>query len=159
MKPVFYDPGRKRWKRLRRVFDITAVLSTLLLLLFFLGVLRKQSLPGLPFPGDRHNLRAYVPVPTHLKGGRPARRKTNRKPSEVTLNQDEGIRAAFYQVSDPQGYASLKTHIHQIDLLFPDWLHLVSPDGDLKAVTNLYPAHFYSVVDHAGVHGIDPENQ
>ncbi len=35
----------------------------------------------------------------------------------------------------------------------------MSPDGDLKAVTNLYPAQFYSVVDHAGVHGIDPQNQ
>ena len=160
MKPVFYDPERRRWKRLRRVLDVVAVVSTVVLVLFSAGVLKKESLPGLPFPGDRHNFHAYVPTAnSRLKGARPSRRKTHRKPSDVVLNQDEGIRAAFYQVSDPQGDASLKAHIHQIDILFPDWLHLVSPDGALKAVTDQYPAHFYDVVDRAGVHGIDPENK
>jgi len=159
MKPVFYDPERKRWKRLRRFLDVTAVISTVVLVLFSIGVLRKQSLPGLAFSGGRHNFHAYVPTAERLKGTRPARRKTHRRPSDIVMNQDEGLRAAFYQVSDARGYASLKAHIHQIDLLFPDWLHLISPDGDLKAVTTLYPAHYYSVVDKAGVHGIDPENQ
>ncbi len=163
MKAVFYDPQRKRWKRLRRFLDVVAVVSTIVLVLFSVGVLKRISLPGLPFPDSHRNFHAYVPAAAaKLKGLRPARRKTHRKPSDVTLNQDEGIRAAFLQgssVSDGEGYASLRAHIHQIDLLFPDWLHVISPDGKLQAVTALYPAHFYDVVDGKGVvHGIDPDN-
>ncbi len=138
-------------------------MSTVVLVLFSLGVLRKNSLPGLPFPGDRRNVHAYIPqAALKLKGARPPRRKTGKRPSEVVLNQDEGIRAAFLQggkTSDPEGYASLKAHIHQIDLLFPDWLHLVTPDGRVKALTDQYPLHLYDVVDKNGVHGIDPDNE
>ncbi len=163
MKAVFYDPQRKRWKRLRRVLDVTAVASTLILVLFSVGVLKHISLPGLPFPDSHRNFHAYVPAAAaKLKGSRPARRKSHLRPSEVTLNQDEGLRAAFLQggpLSEGEGFASLRAHIHQIDLLFPDWLHTVTPDGRLEAVTDLYPAHFYDVVDgKGGVHGIDPEN-
>ncbi len=159
MKPVFYDPQRKRWKRLRRLIDVVAVLSTLVLVLFSVGVLRKDQLPGLPFPGGRHNVRAYVPAATlKLKGARPARRKTHKRPSDVMLNQEEGLRAAFY-TNDEESYASLKAHVHQVDLLFPDWLHVVQPTGALQAIGMYAPAHFYNVVDKAGVHGIDPENR
>jgi cellulose synthase/poly-beta-1,6-N-acetylglucosamine synthase-like glycosyltransferase/peptidoglycan/xylan/chitin deacetylase (PgdA/CDA1 family)/spore germination protein YaaH len=159
MKPVFYDPERKRWKRLRRVLDGVAIVSTVVLVLFCASVLHNQDVPGLAFPGDRHNLHAYVPaIGTKLRGLRPARRKTHRRPSDIVMNQDEGLRAAFYQ-NDAEGYASLKAHIHQIDILFPDWLHVTTPDGSLQSVTTLFPAHVYNVVDNHGVHGIDPDNQ
>ncbi len=159
MKPVFYDPQRKRWKRLRRVLDAAAIASTLVLVLFTVGVLRKQSMAGLPFPGDRHNFRAYVPAASlHLKGARPARRKTHRLPSDIVLNQDEGVRAAFY-TNDEQSYAAFKAHVHQVDILFPDWLHVTRPDGALQAYGMYYTAFFYNVVDKAGVHGIDPDNR
>ena len=159
MKPVFYDPDRKRWKRLRRILDVGAVVSTLVLVLFAVGVLREQSMTGLTVPDSKHNFHAYVPAAgTKLKGARPARRKTLRKPDDIPLNQDEGLRTAFYQ-NDSEGYASLKAHIHQIDILFPDWLHVIAPDGQLKAVTSLYPAHFYDVVDKAGVHGVDEDSK
>ena len=159
MKPVFYDPERKRWKRLRRVLDVVAIVSTLVLVLFSIGVLRKDPLPGLPFPGGRRNFHAYVPAPsTRLKGTRPARRKTHRRPSEIVLNQDEGLRAAFFTNEEPSR-ASLKAHVHQIDLLFPDWLHLTKPDGALQSIGMYYPANYYNVVDKTGlVHGIDPDN-
>ena len=159
MKPVFYDPERKRWKRLRRVLDAVAILSTVVLVLFSVGVLRKEPLPGLPFPSDRHNLHAYVPATAaRLRGARPVRRWSHRRASEMVLNQDEGLRAAFYQ-NDAEGIASLKAHVHQIDILFPDWIHVTGSDGRLQAVTKLFPAHFYDVVDKAGVHGIDQGNE
>ena len=160
-RQIFYDPGRKRWKRLRRVIDVTAVVSTLVLVAFFFSVVRRQALPELLLPVQKRNYKALKDQrQTELKskGARPARRKTHRKPSEIPLNTDEGLRAAFY-VDDESSYSSLKQHIHQIDLLFPDWLHVVSPDGRLKAATPLFPVHFYDVVDSAGVHGIDPENK
>ncbi len=157
---IFLDPDRKRWKRLRRIFDVAAVLSTLVLVTFIVSVYKRQTLPELLLPAQRRNYKALKEnqPPLKTKGARPARRKTQRKPSDVPLNTDEGIRAAFY-VDDEGSYSSLKQHIHQIDMLFPDWLHVMSADGKLKASTALYPVHIYDVVDAAGVHGIDPENK
>ncbi len=157
---IFLDPDRKRWKRLRRIFDIAAVLSTLVLVTFIVSVYRRQTLPELLLPTQKRNYKALKEnqPPFKAKGALPARRRSQRKPSEIPLNTDEGIRAAFY-VDDEGSYSSLKQHIHQIDMLFPDWLHVISPDGKLKAATPLFPVHIYDVVDAAGVHGIDPENK
>ena len=59
MKPIFYDPGRKRWKRLRRVFDVLAVLSTIVLIAFGVNVLRREKLPELLLPTPKRN---YKPL-------------------------------------------------------------------------------------------------
>ncbi len=157
---IFLDPDRKRWKRLRRVLDVAAVLSTLVLVAFVISVYRRQTLPELLLPLQKRNYKALKEnqPPLKAKGARPARRKTQRKPSDIPLNSDEGVRAAFY-VDDEASYSSLKQHIHQIDLLFPDWLHVITPEGRLQAATSLFPVHIYDVVDAAGIHGIDPENK
>ena len=70
-----------------------------------------------------------------VKGQRPARRKTTRKPSEIPLNTDEGLRAAYYVQDDEASYSSLKEHVHQIDMLFPQWLHVDSPSGTLMMMS------------------------
>ena len=83
--PVFFDPQRKRWKRLRRILDAVAVFSTVILVLFFLGVVKKQQLPELLLPTPQRNYRAIQEQAADFKAKylRPARRKTSRKPSEV----------------------------------------------------------------------------
>src|ERR1035437_1778630 len=103
-KQIFFDPQRKRWKRLRRILDITAVVSTLVLAGFIFNVLRNQHLPELLLPTPRHNYKALPDRPLVLHGAknqRPARRKTERKPSEIPLNSGEGLRAAYYVAYDP----------------------------------------------------------
>ncbi|MBV8672481.1 MAG: hypothetical protein JOZ33_03520, partial [Acidobacteriaceae bacterium] len=99
MKQIFYDPDRKRWKRLRWLMDIAGVISTVVLILFFFSVITRQTLPELLLPIQKRNYRALkVPAtdPLRKAAPRPARRKTHRRPSEIPLNQDEGLRAAFY---------------------------------------------------------------
>ena len=129
-KQIFFDPQRKRWKRLRRILDILAVVSTLVLAGFIFNVLRGQPLPELLLPSPKHNFKALQnrpPVPRGTKAARPSRRKTDRKPSEIPFNTGEGLRAAYYVADDPASYSSLKEHVHQIDLLFPQWLHVDAP--------------------------------
>ena len=36
---------------------------------------------------------------------------------------------------DAASYSSLKEHIHQIDMLFPQWLHVDSPGGTLMMMS------------------------
>ena len=156
-KQIFFDPQRKRWKRLRRILDITAVVSTLVLAGFIFNVLRNQHLPELLLPTPKHNYKALPDRPLVLHGAknqRPARRKTERKPSEITLNSGEGLRAAYYVAYDPASFSSFKEHVHQIDILFPEWLHVDAPQTTLLAI-NSDSHREYPVIDGATVH--DPD--
>ncbi len=59
-KPVFYDPQRKRWKRLRRIFDILALAGLVLGSIFIVGLLRMKPLPDFFLQAQKRNYRALV---------------------------------------------------------------------------------------------------
>jgi cellulose synthase/poly-beta-1,6-N-acetylglucosamine synthase-like glycosyltransferase/peptidoglycan/xylan/chitin deacetylase (PgdA/CDA1 family)/spore germination protein YaaH len=156
-KPIFYDPQRKRWKRLRRVLDVVAVVSTVLLIAFAINVIHRQRLPELLLPVQKRNYHALkdtgrAKVPLHAR-----RKNQHGRPSEIPLNSGTGLRAAYYVDYDPASYTSLKQHIHQIDLLFPDWIHIITPDGRPTAFT--LDNRPYAVVDSNGVHNVDQEGK
>jgi peptidoglycan-N-acetylglucosamine deacetylase len=156
-KQVFFDPQRKRWKRLRRIGNIVALAGFLVFGLFIAGLLHMRPLPDLLLSPPKRNYSALKVEPASKadQKHRSAHRKTNLKPSEITLNSGEGLRAAYYVEDDPASYSSLKQHIHQIDLLFPEWIHVVTPDGSLTSYT--IDNRAFAVVDKAGVHGVDHE--
>jgi peptidoglycan-N-acetylglucosamine deacetylase len=157
-KQIFFDPQRKRWKRLRRILDAVAVLSTLVLAGFIFNVLRSQPLPELLLPAFRHNYKALpdrAAAQRNAKPVRPARRKTERKPSEIPFNTGEGLRAAYYVPYDEASFASFRQHVHQIDMLFPEWLHVDSSKPSLLAIDN-ESHHAYPVIDGNVVH--DPDD-
>ena len=160
-KQIFFDPQRKRWKRLRRILDATAVISTLVVAIFIYNVLRYQRMPELLLPASRHNYKALPERAILLHGvkeQRPARRKTTRKPSDIPLNTGEGLRAAYYVQDDPASYSSFKEHVQQIDMLFPQWLHINSTQGTLMATSSDH-LHEYAIVDGATVHDPDDSNR
>jgi cellulose synthase/poly-beta-1,6-N-acetylglucosamine synthase-like glycosyltransferase/peptidoglycan/xylan/chitin deacetylase (PgdA/CDA1 family)/spore germination protein YaaH len=158
---IFFDPLRKRWKRLRRVLDITAVIFTLVVVGFIFNVFRGQKLPELLLPVPKHNYHAVPDRSLDLraqKAQRPARRKTDRKASDIPFNTGEGLRAAYYVPYDEASYASFKEHIHQIDMLFPEWLHVNGNQPKLLAIDN--DSHReYPVIDRAAVHDPDAMNR
>jgi cellulose synthase/poly-beta-1,6-N-acetylglucosamine synthase-like glycosyltransferase/peptidoglycan/xylan/chitin deacetylase (PgdA/CDA1 family)/spore germination protein YaaH len=161
-KPVFYDPQRKRWKRLRRIFDLTALLGALVGIFFIVGLVRMKPMHALDLRSATKRYRALSNPPApelnpREKLNHSAHRRTDLKPSDVTLNEGEGLRAAFYTDADPASYASFKEHVKQIDLLFPEWLHVLSSDGTLVAYTaDNIP---FDVIDGNIVHGVDRENK
>jgi cellulose synthase/poly-beta-1,6-N-acetylglucosamine synthase-like glycosyltransferase/peptidoglycan/xylan/chitin deacetylase (PgdA/CDA1 family)/spore germination protein YaaH len=130
----------------------------LVLVGFIFNVLRVQHLPELLLPTPKHNYKALPDSDLTQRGAkapRPARRKTDRKPSEIPLNSGEGLRAAYYVPYDEASYASFHEHVHQIDLLFPEWLHVDAPQPTLLAINN--DSHReYPVIDGATVH--DPDD-
>ena len=161
VKQVFYDPRQRRRKILRRVVDITLITLSVILAGFIFSVFSRQTMPELLLPIQKRNYRALKERQPELQrkaAQRPARRRTHKRPADIELNQSEGLRAAFYE-NDEANYSTLKAHIHQIDMLFPDWLHVITPEGNLVGATPLFPVRLYNVVDAAGVHGVDPENR
>jgi cellulose synthase/poly-beta-1,6-N-acetylglucosamine synthase-like glycosyltransferase/peptidoglycan/xylan/chitin deacetylase (PgdA/CDA1 family)/spore germination protein YaaH len=156
-RQIFFDPHRKRWKRLRRILDAAAVLSTLVVAGFIFNLLRIQHLPELLLPMPKHNYRALPDrsLVLRTRAPRPARRKSGRRPSEIPLNSGEGLRAAYYVPYAEASYSSFKQHVHQIDMLFPEWLHVDSSAPTLLAINN--DSHrAYPVIDGATVH--DPDD-
>jgi peptidoglycan-N-acetylglucosamine deacetylase len=157
-RQIFFDPDRKRWKRLRRILDAAAVLSTLVVVGFVFNVVRTQELPELLLPTPKHNYRALPDrsvLPRNAKTPRPARRKSDRKPSEIPFNTGEGLRAAYYVPYDEASYSSFKQHVHQIDMLFPEWLHVFSSGPVLLGINN--DSHLaYPVIEGGAVH--DPDD-
>ena len=146
-EPVFYDPRRARWKRLRRLFDVTAVVVSALIIFFVYTALRDEPLPELLFSPQKRQFKALKESEKEKARERAKKiaahshRKSKLAASQVKLNQEEGIRAAFYVPWDAASFSSLRSYAHQMDMLFPDWLHVFTPDGRLQGVddqTNKY---------------------
>jgi peptidoglycan-N-acetylglucosamine deacetylase len=156
-KQVFYDPQRKRWKRLRRIFDLLALLGLVLGSVFVVGLVRMKPLPYLFLQTQKRNYRALNQSLTGIKLRRSAHRRTDIKPGDVPLNSGEGLRAAYYVEDDPASYSSLKQHISQVDILFPEWLHVITPDGKVMAYA---PDNTpYPLIEHGTVHQVDRESK
>jgi cellulose synthase/poly-beta-1,6-N-acetylglucosamine synthase-like glycosyltransferase/peptidoglycan/xylan/chitin deacetylase (PgdA/CDA1 family)/spore germination protein YaaH len=161
-KQVFFDPQRKRWKRLRRLFDIAAVVGVVVGAIFIFGLMRMAPNNALTLHPTIKRYRALSnpPAPELTQKGKlhqSAHRRTDLKPSDVVLNQNEGLRAAFYTDADAASFASFKNHVKQIDLLFPEWLHVTGADGSISAINSANVS--FPVIDSTGVHGVDRENK
>ena len=146
-QPVFYDPQRARWKRLRRLVDVTAVVVSVLIIFFVYTALRDEPLPELLFSPQKRAFKALKESEKEKAHDRQKKqaarshRKSKLAASQVKLNQSEGIRAAFYVPWDAASFSSLRAYAHQIDMLYPDWLHVLTADGRLQGVddqTNKY---------------------
>ncbi len=161
-EPVFYDPQRARWKRLRRAIDAAAIVVSVLIIFFVFSALRDEPLPELLFSPQRRafkQLKESEKAKAHERQKKLAaksHRKSKLAASQVKLNQQEGIRAAFYVPWDPASFSSLRAYARQIDILYPDWLHVLSGDGHLQSIDE-QTGKFFDVVQGNTVHPVDDQ--
>src|SRR2546427_1306465 len=160
-QPVFYDPRQARWKRLRRIFDLAALAFTFLVIFFIYTALRSERLPDLLLPIQKRPYHALkekekekAKEHRRLAALHRGHRKSKSAPSQVKLNAEEGIRAAFYVPWDAASFSSLREYARQIDLLFPTWLQVLTPDGRLQSVDE-QTNKLFNVVQGATVHSVD----
>jgi cellulose synthase/poly-beta-1,6-N-acetylglucosamine synthase-like glycosyltransferase/peptidoglycan/xylan/chitin deacetylase (PgdA/CDA1 family)/spore germination protein YaaH len=158
-KPIFYDPRRARWKRFRTIFDIVGVVVSIVVVAFAYSAAR-EPLPKLLLPFEKrpyHALKEAEKTKAKEKRKQLAKRshrRTNIAPSQVALNTDEGIRAAFYVPWDAASFSSLREYARQVDLLYPEWLHLLTPDGHLQGVDSETNKPF-DIIQSGTVHSVD----
>ena len=135
-KPIFYDEERRRWRRTRRVLEITGALFAFVVVLFVISVLRKPNLPELLLPDTRPLLRG-IRMPRLLRAAvqRHGRKKRVAALGQVPDHYDP-LRAAFYVSWDPASLASLQQHYRELDLLIPEELQCISPDGRLDVAAD-----------------------
>jgi len=160
-QPVFYDPRQARWKRLRRVFDVAGVSVMLVVIFFIYNALGGEPLPSLIWPAQKkpyhalkENEKEKARGRRHKLAAQLGRAKAKPHPSLVNYNSEEGTRAAFYAPWDAASFSSLREYARQVDLLYPDWLHVLTADGRLQGVdeqTNKY----FDVIQGATVRPVD----
>ena len=160
-QPVFYDPRQARWKRLRRIFDLAALAFTFLVIFFIYTALRSERLPDLLLPIQKRPYHALkekekekAKEHRRLAALHRGHRKSKSAPSQVKLNAEEGIRAAFYVPWDAASFSSLREYARQIDLLFPTWLQVLTPDGRLQSVDE-QTNKLFNVVQGVTVRSVD----
>src|SRR6476620_7197177 len=154
-KSIFYDPERKRWGRLRVLFTVLGTIISCLVVFFILTVfVQSDPLPLVLMPEQKRNLHAIKENEHRRKTkAKNTHRKTKASPSQVVLNTDEGIRAAYYVTWDAASFVSLKEYYPQIDILFPEWLHVLTPDGRLQGFDSVN--HPFNVIENGTVHSVD----
>ncbi|MGB6546600.1 MAG: glycosyltransferase [Candidatus Acidiferrales bacterium] len=134
-KPVFYDEQRRRWRRLRWILEITALVLVVVLMVFTASVLHRMTLPGeLQQLSGRTGLRPFLNAQAkpHAALRRVGlRRRVNAIGSETPPASYDPLRAAFYVSYDATSLASLQLHYKDIDVLIPDTLYSDSADGTL----------------------------
>src|SRR5215472_1281881 len=132
-KPIFYDAEKVRWRRTRRILELSGAALTLLLVYFFVTIAGSVELPSSLLPDTRpvyHQIKKKVLKPVSFREGR---RKRVADIGQIPATYDP-LRAAFFVSWDPNGLASLKKHYKDIDLLMPEQLHAVTPDGAITVV-------------------------
>ena len=131
-RPIFYDEEKVRWRRTRRVIEISGAILTLLLAYFFVTIAVSVELPAGLLPSTNPGLHA-LKLKTKPVVAREGRQRRVSHLGTVPPAYDP-LRAAFFVSWDPNSLASLRKHYKDLDLLLPEQLHTVSADGAITIV-------------------------
>jgi len=133
--PIFYDAARVRWRRTRRVMEVSGALLTLLLVYFFFNIAASVDLPAALLPDAKSSYRAIKFKSKSAKNVaiREGRHRRVANIGKIPASYDP-LRAAFYVSYDANSLATLRKHYKDLDLVVPEELHAVTPDGGLTIV-------------------------
>jgi peptidoglycan-N-acetylglucosamine deacetylase len=145
--PVFFDPDKKRWPRLRRgVFLTGLILSSLFGVLIF-SILINPLLPELHLPpSSLFGQSTRTPTADRVESEAQRRLREAKQKLELERSKREAARhprpqphqssndqldMGFYVAWDETSLSSLKENIKNLDVLIGEFLHLGSADGSL----------------------------
>ena len=148
-RPVFFDPNHKRWPRVKAGVFLAAALISSILVVLVASVLLNPALESLSLPSARFLPRRNHTAPpvtkeapaavdtrlAKLKKGLAKEIKAAKQVAplvDTTPSQPYATKAIGFFVNwDDASLSSLKKNIDNLDLLVPEWLHLVGQDGTI----------------------------
>src|SRR5215475_4203602 len=119
--PIFYDAQSVRWRRTRRVMEVSGALLTLLLVYFFFNMAASVEITAALVSDSRSNyypaLEAKQKNPRlTIREGRHRRVANLGKPVPASYDP---LRAGFYVGYDANSLATLRKHYKDLDLVIP----------------------------------------
>ncbi len=153
--PVFFDPERKRWPRLRLGLTLLWFSLSLILGALVASVLISPALPALALPAvswlphGAHALPAAAPADTHhqthreraLRQAESKLQKERQRALQLALTPARSALAAaathplaigFFVNWDDSSTLSLRENLEHLDMVIGEWLHLKDQDGNLR---------------------------
>src|SRR6266404_4925949 len=132
-KPVFLDERQRRWWITRRALEISGVVLATVVAVFFVSITTKPALPSITLPETRPEFHALRPRPrlapaAARRHGRLNRIQSLGKPIPAAYDP---LRAAFYVSWDFTSLSSLKQHYRDLDVVMPERLQAVDPEGHM----------------------------
>ncbi|HTF67770.1 MAG TPA: polysaccharide deacetylase family protein [Edaphobacter sp.] len=160
---IFYDPSQRRWKGIKLTVYVSVLATIAFASLFCYHLVRPLQLPAVHLSPVRISYKARPADFLSQRVLSSPNAVSSVSPSYFHQTPHADVRAAFYDPLDPRSYPSLKDHIHQINVLFPLWLHLSGADGQIKGFrgnrnsngTTNREEDAFNLVDGAGVHTPD----
>lgn len=146
---IFHDPSGRRWTRLRRILQLSAVLAGAAIILLGLAILSSPQLPKLGLGAVAHvgNLAEVKSIISGQRAARNvpfslAREKSKlryvRSASPVIhqktaakVRDDQPLVFGYYVNWDPASMVSLRLNLNRLTHLAPEWLVLQNDRGDL----------------------------
>ena len=157
VRPVFFDPARKRWPRLRLGITFIGLGLSLLLGTFVLSIMVSPALPPLQLPVVSflaNNDHALPVVPSlsvkrtltrqqralRIAKKRLARERAHsREQLLLTKTQKKSpgpnrqpLAIGFVVNWDDTSMSSLKQHLDSLNMVIAEWLHLTGEDGTIQ---------------------------
>ncbi|HEV8066311.1 MAG TPA: hypothetical protein VGP76_01150, partial [Planctomycetaceae bacterium] len=148
--PVFFDPSRARWPRIRNILLIVGGIVLVLGGALGVSVIVPSILPALNLQpvatfrnGPRLAPRSPSSVANRARAAVPPKVRPVRKDGAVAASPTKDGRPSSLQSSlqpltvgyfvnwDESSYSSLKAHLDAFDLLVPEWLHIHGADGQV----------------------------
>ena len=154
--PVFFDPTKKRWPRLRLGITLIGITLSLLLGALVLSILATPVLPALHLPEVNFLPRGAHAIPEvpALAPERPmTRRERALHSDEVKIahererslrqllqpprklapgSQGHPLAIGFFVNWDDASMSSLKENLGSLDTVIAEWLHLSAEDGTIR---------------------------
>ena len=152
--PVFFDPDRRRWPRLRLAILIVGIILFALGAFLIVSILINPVLPALYLPNSSLLPRGGHSVPPQPKEHPTTKAEWALKKAEAQLEQEQEHTLAqllqktrtahpksdigrplilgYYVNWDDASFSSLKEHLDHLDMIIPEWLHLTEADGSLR---------------------------
>ncbi len=160
-EPVFYDPARARWPRVRRGAVIFAAAVSFLALFFIGSVVVSPTLDLLtPYAVSDTHLKHAPRFPTILATDKDRIIQASKKEllrqrkeyaadllkhqSSQQLNTPVVI--GYFVNWDDSSLTSLKSHLADMDMLVPEWLHLSTVTGDIAVDNESYQDYVTSYI-------------
>jgi len=149
-RPVFYDPDNKRWPRVKAGVFLAALLVSAVLVVLVASVLLNPALETLSLPSARflpHRNHTSPPLPKESLGlvdprlaklkhvlAKEIRAAKHTVPMQSKVAQQPYTPKAigFFVNWDDASLSSLKKNIGNLDILVPEWLHLVDATGAIR---------------------------
>ena len=139
---IFEDASGKRWRYTKAALSVLGGLALLVCAGAIVGALVPADLPALPLT------MGSVPVvmkllsdasPAETAEARTARYDDSSAaplPRRQAFQQVPFVRSTFVVQADPSSVESLRAHVAQLDVVFPDWLSFANAKGEVEVNIN-----------------------